>query len=306
MNARTTLVDDVRSALVGREAAVVFHLLPDGVLRGGEWWAPNPARADHHLGSFSVAIDGERAGQWYDFATADGGDLFDLARLVTGADFKGAVQYLARAVGIHVPDPRLVIRRPAAGAVAEWKRKEASGELYGRGCTVADLAAAKKLPEKFLRGLGLRDLPARPATAEKQAYVQAVSIPYANRAGDVVATRIRSDIIAKDGSRWVRGATLIPYGLDRLHGDERELLLVEGESDCWCCWFSDVPAIGIPGAGTWKNERALLWPTLLPPTATIYVNQEPDDAGAALIETLRQSPLRARLRAIRMPLKDAA
>jgi putative DNA primase/helicase len=31
-------------------------------------------------------------------------------------------------------------------------------------------------------------------------------------------------------------------------------LLLEGESDCHTAWFHGIPAIGIPGAGTWKPE----------------------------------------------------
>jgi hypothetical protein len=296
------LVEQVRAAIPGRAAEIVAGLLPDGIARGREWFALNPSRPDTHLGSFSVAVDGPNTGQYFDFSNGDRGDMFDLVRMVTGSDFKGAVQYLARAVGISVPDPRLTIRRPPAGAVAEWKRREASGEANGRGCTVADLARAKALPPDFLYDLGLRDLPGRPATADHAAWVPAVLIPYTSRAGDTVAQRIRSDIVAKLGTKWKTGATLIPYGLDRLHGDEDALWLVEGESDSWVCWNADLIAVGLPGAGTWRDE----WAAMLPTTAIIYVVQEPDAAGSALIERLRQSPLADRLRVVHLPVKDPA
>ena len=296
------LSDIVRAALLGRESDAITALLPDGVERVGEWWSLNPSRADVHLGSFSVSLHGERAGCWHDFASGDSGDLFDLVRLVTGCDFSGAVRWLARFLGINAPDPRLTIRRPSAAVVAGWKLRESSGVMRGRGCTVAQLAEAKHLPEDFLRGQGLRDLPARAESAERSAYPATVMIPY-ERHGDVLATRFRSDVCAKLGSFWKRGDKPIPYGLDGLAGDEDRVLLVEGESDVWTLRFAGMfNAIGIPGASMWRDE----WSKSFPRHAEIIVLQEPDAAGAALVEKLKKSPLAARLRVAHLLAKDPA
>ena len=296
------LPDAVRSALRGREADVIATLLLDGVERSGEWWALNPSRTDAHLGSFSVALHGERAGCWHDFASGESGDLFDLVRAVTGCDFTGALRWLARLLGIDAPDPRLTIRRPSGGAVAEWKQRESSGEARGRGCTVAQLAEAKRLPVDFLRGQGLRDLPARPATAERPAWPACVKIPY-ERGGDVLATRFRSDVSAKLGSFWKRGDKPMPYGLDGLAGDEDRVYLVEGESDVWTMRYTGMfNVVGIPGATMWRDE----WARTLPAHAEVVVLQEPDAGGAALVESLKKSPLAPRLRVACLPAKDPA
>lgn len=292
----------IRDALKGREADIIAGLLPDGRTNnpnGREWFALAPGRDDRHLGSFSVSLD---TGLWHDFATDEGGDLFDLVRLVTGCTFAESLIYLARACGIAAPDPRLTIRRPDAGAVAEWKRREASGESNGRGCTIAQLADAKKLPVPFLVGQGLKDLPARDAVDDRQALPECVVIPYYSRAGDQVATRFRSDISAKLGTKWKSGDKTTLYGVDRLAGDEARVLLVEGESDCWCCWHAGIVALGIPGASNWKDE----WSSLLPDGATIHVVQEPDGAGAALVKALSSSPIADRLRVVHLTTKDPA
>lgn len=292
----------VRAALLGREFEIIAKLLPDGTRRGKEWHSLAPGRNDRHLGSFSVAIEGERAGQWYDFANGEGGDLFDLVRLVYGIDFPGALQYLARECGIDVPDPHLKIPRPDTGKVTEWKRRVAAGRSRERGCSVEQLAVVKKLSVQFLHELGLRNIPARDATSNNPARVSIAVIPYHDREGNETAHRLRTDIIAKWGSCWKRDDKPTLYGLNRLTGNESRILLVEGESDCWCLWNAGIVAIGIPGASMWRNE----WPDLIPPKAAIFAVQEPDAAGSALIAKLRASPIAARLRVVKLSEKDPA
>lgn len=54
-------------------ATIIPQLLPDGRIRGCEYIARNPNRADRHLGSFKVNL---RTAHWADFATGDkGGDV---------------------------------------------------------------------------------------------------------------------------------------------------------------------------------------------------------------------------------------
>ena len=102
--------------------------------------------------------------------------------------------------------------------------------------TLADYAAAKALPVEFLKELGLRD--------RKRDGKTAVSIPYLDASGQVVATRYR---IAMQGDRfrWRSGAKPQLYGLWRLE-DARQaghVVIVEGESDCQTAWFHGVPAV---------------------------------------------------------------
>ncbi|HEY8450357.1 MAG TPA: MarR family transcriptional regulator [Bacillota bacterium] len=81
------------------------------------------------------------------------------------------------------------------------------------------------------------------------------------------------------------------------------MVVVEGESDCHTLWYAGIPALGLPGAGTWRQD----WAAYLDGIATVYVVQEPDEAGAGLVKRLSETPsLRDRLRVVRLPdgLKD--
>lgn len=82
--------------------ALVPELLPEGRRQGGEWWSRNPNRADRHLGSFSVSL---KDGRWNDFASGDrGGDLVSLAAFVLGSSQTDAAIWLARRLGLDLPE----------------------------------------------------------------------------------------------------------------------------------------------------------------------------------------------------------
>ncbi|MGI9038094.1 MAG: DUF3631 domain-containing protein [Gemmatimonadota bacterium] len=73
-------------------------------------------------------------------------------------------------------------------------------------------------------------------------------------------------------------------------------MLVEGESDCHVLWHYGLPALGVPGAGTWKDE----WASAFDGIDVIYVVIEPDRGGEALLQKLAESPLRDHIRVIRL------
>ncbi len=176
------------------------------------------------------------------------------------------------------------------------KRKEKGGlhipprnsaNLHTSGLTVAQYAAAKKLPEEFLRRLGLTDMHLQG--------VPAVRIPYPDPDGSEASVRFR---LALDGDRfrWKSGSKVMPYGRDRLTAarDRGEITLVEGESDCHTLWLHDEPAEGFPGASTWQDP----WAADLEGIPIIHLVQEPGGAGEALVARLAALPLRGRVRVI--------
>ena len=60
--------------------AILMRLLPGGLVRGQEYVARNPTRADRKLGSFKINL---QTGRWSDFATGDsGGDVISLVAYV--------------------------------------------------------------------------------------------------------------------------------------------------------------------------------------------------------------------------------
>jgi hypothetical protein len=140
----------------------------------------------------------------------------------------------------------------------------------GTGLTLAELAAAKKLPLDLLRGLGLAD--------QKFKGSPRVVIPYMTEAGEVAAIRYRLSLDGPKRFIWRKGDRVMLYGLWQLR-EIREAgwcLLVEGESDCWTCWHHGLPALGLPGVSTWRSE----WSEKL--KGRVFLWQEPDEAGKAL------------------------
>jgi hypothetical protein len=159
-----------------------------------------------------------------------------------------------------------------------------------RECTLQQYAEAKKLPVDFLRGLGLSDI-----TYQAN---DALRIPYYNETGDEIAVRIRTALEktenGDDRFKWKKGSKICLYGLNRSYR-ETSRIVVEGESDCQTLWLHGFPALGIPGADNWKEDRDTPHFEGIDP---IYVVIEPDAGGEAVKSWLRRSRIKGRARLI--------
>ncbi len=153
------------------------------------------------------------------------------------------------------------------------------------------MAGAKRLPIDFLQSLGIGD-----TTYNRQS---AVRIPYYSEEGQEGAVRFRLALSGAFRFKWRRGDKAMPYGLNRLAMIRKAgwVLIVEGESDCWTCWFHDIPALGAPGKGVWPAA----WGEYLK-GLEVYVWQEPE-AEDFVLRVLKSAP---DLRYIRAPdgIKD--
>jgi hypothetical protein len=162
------------------------------------------------------------------------------------------------------------------------------------GLTLEQYAAAKALPIKFLKTCGLLEF--------TYDHKPAIRIPYFGVAGEELAVRFR---IGLDGDRfrWKSGTKSCLYGLHRLHDAQKEgvVVLVEGESDCHTLWFHGIPALGIPGATNWREDRDA---QQLEGIDTIYVTLEPDRGGDAVRQWLSRSTIRHRAKLVSLPAKD--
>ncbi len=132
----------------------------------------------------------------------------------------------------------------------------------------------------FLRSLGLVD--------RKYQCKAAVRIPYLAEDGQESAVRFRIALEkSEEGDerfRWRTGSRAMLYGLWRLEkiGKLGWVVLVEGESDTQTLWYHGIPALGIPGADTWKER----WAEHLEGIERVYAVIEPDEGGATLREKL--------------------
>jgi hypothetical protein len=133
-----------------------------------------------------------------------------------------------------------------------------------RGINLVDLALTKRLPVEFLKSLGISDF--------KYLGQSAVRIPYYSEHGAEVSIRFRLALTGDSRFRWRKGDRALPYGLNRLEQARQKgwVLVVEGESDCWTCWYHDIPAIGAPGKAIWPVN----WGGYLR-GLEVYVWQEP-------------------------------
>jgi hypothetical protein len=138
--------------------------------------------------------------------------------------------------------------------------------------SLLDLALEKQLPWQFLCSLGVVEHPSG-----------GLKIPYHRPDGTLAARRrIRTALIAKDGSRWSKGeGSIVAYGLERLEEARKAgyLVLVEGESDCWTLWYHQFPALGLPGA----KMTGTLEESVLAGIDRLYIMQEPDAGGSVFV-----------------------
>jgi hypothetical protein len=262
-----------------------------GVARAGDGWTARcPAHDDRHN---SLSIH-HRDGRWLlrchagcgwqaiiDALGVDAADLFDDGKRGGGR--------------LNPSDNRATAQQSCEPVGAPRSQEDLAPEQPGpQGLTLEQYAAAKGLPINFLKTCGLSEF-----SYDRK---PAVRIPYLGAGGEQLAVRFR---IALNGDRfrWKLGTKPCLYGLNRLPEAKNagEVALVEGESDCHTFWFHGVPALGIPGAANWREERDARH---LDGIETIYVVVEPDRGGDTVREWLSRSTIRHRARLVSLPAKD--
>ncbi len=177
---------------------------------------------------------------------------------------------------------------PRTGEGDDTRHK--TGKTAKPSLTLKQYAEAKALPIDFLEDLGLRDIHYNGSPT--------VRIPYLNEDGTEGVSRFRlalekSEKGADQRFRWRKGDKPTFYGRHRLGHARSEgyVVMVEGESDAQTLWLHDIPAVGVPGAKTFRSE----WSPELDGIARVYVVVEPDMGGEGLWERIAASPLRERL-----------
>jgi hypothetical protein len=199
------------------------------------------------------------------------------------------VEEVVQALGIEMGD--LFSRREGGGLRLVTSEEGSTGQQSNveGGCTLASYAARKVLPLEFLKELGLVDMHymGKPA----------VRIPYFSPEGVEVAVRFRTSLAKGHGVdnrfRWRTGSKPLPYGLWRLETAREKgyVVLCEGESDAQTLWLHDEPALGLPGANSWREE----WVAWLERIERVYVVVEPDRGGEAVRKWVDESKLRDRV-----------
>jgi len=143
-----------------------------------------------------------------------------------------------------------------------------------------DYALAKHLDIEFLKAVGV---------SERKYYGRntAVRMAYLDETGLEIAVRWRLALSGENRFRWNKGSKVRPYGLWRLQKarDKGYLWIVEGESDTQTLWSYGEPALGVPGAATWKKP----WADMLPEGIEVYIWREPDEGGDKLVSDIAKT-----------------
>jgi putative DNA primase/helicase len=255
---------------------------------GDGWTARCPAHEDRHNSLSVHHRDGSwllrcHAGcGWQDVVAAMGLDPSDL--------FDGG------GGGGSIPPNNHATMQPQPDSSGPARAGHFSGTSLSSpvGLTLEHYAAAKAIPIDFLKTCGLSEFTYN--------HKPALRIPYLAAGGEELAVRFRIRLEG-DRFRWKSGSKPCLYGLHRL-GEAQEaghIVLVEGESDCHTLWLHGIPAIGVPGAANWREERDAHH---LDGIETIYVVVEGDRGGDALRKWLSRSTIRHRAKLLSLPAKD--
>jgi hypothetical protein len=163
----------------------------------------------------------------------------------------------------------------------------------------------------FLRGLGISDY------KDSRFPERVLRIPYKDGAGNEVGARLRialeKDEHGDNRFLWKKGSKPCLYGQWRRPAVARlrvvsetpdpPLLLVEGESDPHTLWHHGFEALGLPGAGLWREERDL---HQFDGVDRVYVVIEPDQGGETVKGWLANSKLRDRAWLVQVPGGDVS
>jgi hypothetical protein len=215
-----------------------------GVQKAGSGWLVSCPLPDHGQG---------RGDQNPSVSVSEGDDGRALVRCKAGCE----TEAIAAAWGLSMSDlfesrnGRAGARSVGtAGGEKAFEHTPRDNAATLQRCTLEEYARAKRLPVEYLKKLGLRDA--------KYQDSQTVRIPYYSPDGSETAVRFRL-ALEKSGEgdlrfRWRGGSKTSLYGLERLEEVRKVgyVVLVEGESDAQTLWHHGIPALGIPGADTWK------------------------------------------------------
>ncbi len=270
---------------------VARTLLPNGKKMSGEWKAGNVmGDAGRSLG---VVLSGDKAGQWKDFATGEGGDLIDLFMAVSRVSLPEAIQQAKEYLGVRDDRDRVRTTKPKR----EFKRPE-------RPASVKKPKPTSPVRE-YLHGRGLTDktLDAFRVAEEGRSIV----FPFL-RGGELVFLKWLGIDRDGDKKRIRASADSEPclFGWQAIPNDARSVTITEGEIDAMSAWQSGYPALSVPfGGGSGEKQRWIEYEyEYLQRFDVIYLAMDNDDAGAEGTQEIIKRLGRERCMIVRLPSKD--
>lgn len=274
---------DIRDAVDRRETDLLDALNID--------WR-RPKAKPHVCCPYQNHVDSNPSWRWdarkrKAYCTCGARDVLGVVMGVEGIDFDAAKIRAAELL----KRPDLIGSRRRKGGAGDIPPEQLYNGATPVGCTLAAYAEVKRLPISYLRSLGLTQVAYQGAPA--------VKIPYVAAESAEASVRFRIALNDKDRFRWRKGSKPCLYGLNRLADAVAAgcVVLVEGESDTQTLWWHGFPALGLPGAGNWNEQRDA---PLLAELACIYVLIEPDRGGNSVLQWLSRSAIALRVRLVQL------
>ncbi|QPM89141.1 DUF7146 domain-containing protein [Pseudooceanicola algae] len=133
---QTYSLDEIKHMLIARLEDVVARYAPPahGSYRAhGKFFTLNPGRADRHVGSFCVTMQGASRGRWNDYAVGDVpgqgfGDVLDLIALSLGCSTTDAIREARGFLGLQTASAEDVARHRAAAERSRRLQAEAAAK----------------------------------------------------------------------------------------------------------------------------------------------------------------------------------
>ena len=135
--------------------------------------------------------------------------------------------------------------------------------------TIEEYCKEKHFPTQFIEALGIKNGKV------------GISIPYMDESGEAIAHRQRYNPQSAMRFSWNRGSKTNLYGLWKMPQFRKDgyVVLVEGESDAQTLWLYNIPALGVPGASTFRADWAEAFSGM-----RVYIHQEPDLGGETFLK----------------------
>jgi len=127
---------------------------------------------------------------------------------------------------------------------------------------------------------------------EHEAFEGYLAIPYLGLKGEVLKIRFRKPPWIEGRAKYmdVPHATPRVYNVSAIEEADSEICVAEGEFDTLMLKQLGLPAIGLPGASSWKPHHR----RMLAGFSRVWVFGDPDEAGYKMISTITASMRQAR------------
>lgn len=231
-------ITDIKREATRRARDVAEHLLPRGVMDGGDWCVGSTAGEPGK--SLKVCVRGPKAGKWADFAPGgESGDLIDLWCCVRHLSLAQALDQMREWLGLQSPKferRETVYKRPAKPKCTAPKS------------VVLDyLTGERKLTDTAIKAYRLGEdgrtivLPSLLPNGEL-AFVKYLSVDRSPEGKKI--TRVEKD------------CEPVLFGWQVIDPEAREVTLTEGEIDAMTGWDYGFPALSVPfGGGVAGKQR---------------------------------------------------